>query len=45
MSVLVVAPKAAGRTEMTALFRAATPKVHAEPGCELYALRESETRC
>jgi quinol monooxygenase YgiN len=45
MSVIVVAtivPKEKARDEVITLFRAAIPEVHAEPGCEVYALHESK---
>lgn len=47
MSVVVVAtihPTPDGRADVIAAFEAAIPLVHAEPGCELYALHEGEDR-
>ena len=45
MPVIVVAtitPKAGKLEEVEAVFAAAIPKVHEEPGCELYALHRSQ---
>lgn len=45
MSVVVVAtitPKADQVEAVREAIRAAVPQVHAEPGCELYALHEGE---
>jgi quinol monooxygenase YgiN len=47
MSVVVVAtihPTPEGRADVVAAFEAAIPLVHAEPGCELYALHEGQDR-
>lgn len=47
MSVVVVAtifPKADQVDAVRAAVLAAVPKVHAEPGCELYALHEGDGR-
>jgi quinol monooxygenase YgiN len=47
MSVVVIAtivPLPQYRDDVLAAFRAAVPQVHAEDGCELYALHEAEDR-
>jgi quinol monooxygenase YgiN len=47
MSVTVVAtivPRAEHRDALIAAIEAAIPKVHAEDGCELYALQEGRDR-
>jgi quinol monooxygenase YgiN len=47
LSVVVVAtltPKPGQEDAVRAALLAAVPKVHAEPGCELYALHEEEGR-
>ena len=47
MSVVVVAtltPKAGQEDAVREALLAAVPKVHAEPGCELYSLHEEEGR-
>lgn len=47
MSVVVVAsitPKAGQEDAVRAVLLAAVPKVHAEPGCELYSLHEGDGR-
>ncbi len=47
MSVVVVAtvvPRPGHRDEVIAAYTEAIPKVHAEDGCELYALHQAEDR-
>jgi quinol monooxygenase YgiN len=47
LSVVVVAtliPKAGQEDAVRAALLAAVPEVHAEPGCELYALHEADGR-
>lgn len=47
MSVVVIAtvvPVPEHRAEVIAAFEQIIPAVHAEPGCELYALHENEDR-
>lgn len=47
MSIVVVAtihPNPADREDVAAAVREAIPKVHGEPGCELYALHTADDR-
>jgi quinol monooxygenase YgiN len=47
MSVVVIAtvrPQPEHRAEVVAAFETAIEQVHGEPGCQLYALHESEDR-